>query len=174
MLRAITCCSRPTPPAAPVARVSLLVLNKDTTTNFNAQISLTGFMPRPDGDRPFLRHSAGRSRPDQRPGCGAGHRDEYFPAPAPVQLQLPGLVADALYVCAGGPAPGGLGAGTTARRPVGPPTPGPAGRALHDPEFHDLQAWTTVSTNPLPQRANLTNPVPAGAAISFWRAVWQP
>ena len=39
----------------------------------------------------------------------------------------------------------------------------------------NLAAWTTVSTNRLTSNAlNFTNPVPAGATMSFWRAVWQP
>jgi hypothetical protein len=39
----------------------------------------------------------------------------------------------------------------------------------------NLAVWTTISTNRLTSNAlNLTNPVPAGARMSFWRAVWQP
>jgi hypothetical protein len=39
----------------------------------------------------------------------------------------------------------------------------------------NLGTWSTVSTNILTGNAlNLTNPVPAGVANSFWRAVWQP
>jgi len=39
----------------------------------------------------------------------------------------------------------------------------------------NLSVWTTVSTNRLTSNAlSVTNPVPAGAAISFWRALWQP
>jgi hypothetical protein len=39
----------------------------------------------------------------------------------------------------------------------------------------NLSSWTTGSTNWLTGATlNLTNPVPTGAAISFWRAVWQP
>jgi hypothetical protein len=39
----------------------------------------------------------------------------------------------------------------------------------------NLSAWTTFSTNQLTgSTLNLTNPVPAGAAISVWRVVWQP
>ena len=39
----------------------------------------------------------------------------------------------------------------------------------------NLGTWSTVSTNFLAGNTlNFTNPVPAGAAIGFWRAVWQP
>jgi hypothetical protein len=39
----------------------------------------------------------------------------------------------------------------------------------------NLGAWTTVSTNRLTGTTlNLMNPVPTQAAISIWRAVWQP
>jgi hypothetical protein len=39
----------------------------------------------------------------------------------------------------------------------------------------NLSAWTTVSTNTLVTSIlNLTNPVPAGTATRFWRALWQP
>lgn len=36
-------------------------------------------------------------------------------------------------------------------------------------------AWTSISTNTLAEDTlNFTNPVPAGVARSFWRALWQP
>ena len=67
-----------------------------------------------------------------------------------------------------------------------PPTPQPGGQWIcqlqgepgtrcYVQNSTNLGAWTTVSTQQLTgSTLNLTNPVPAQAAISFWRAVWQP
>jgi acyl dehydratase len=39
----------------------------------------------------------------------------------------------------------------------------------------NLSAWTTVSTNTIVGNTlNFTNPVPAGSAARYWRALWQP
>jgi hypothetical protein len=67
-----------------------------------------------------------------------------------------------------------------------PPAPQPGGQFIFQLQGQpgvryyvqnstNLSAWTTVSTNWLTGTAlNLTNPVPVGEAISFWRAFWQP
>jgi hypothetical protein len=67
-----------------------------------------------------------------------------------------------------------------------PPIPQPGGQfvvqLLGQPQVRyfiqsstNLSAWTTVTTNTLVGNTlNLTNPVPAGTATRFWRALWQP
>ena len=88
---------------------------------------------------------------------------------------FPALSLTLFTLAPSAPQPGDPAAATAARRCVRPSTPGPAGRSYYIQVSTNLAAWTTVSTNRLTSNAlNFTNPVPAGAAMSFWRAVWQP
>ena len=155
--------------------LSLLVLNKDTTTNFNAQITLAGFQPAP---RRRCAPTASRRTKPHAPThpskaqdlatnlwAGAGTNFTYsFP---PLSLTLFTFALPATLA-------------------VLPPTPeaggqfvfqlqGQPGARYYIQTSTNLTAWTTVSTNWLTSSTlNLTNPVPAGAVNSFWRAAWAP
>jgi hypothetical protein len=156
--------------------VSLLVLNKDTTTTFTAQVALTGFVP----DAIATLRSYGIPQ------------DEATRTNAPAQAQdiamtnFPAASAGFNYSFA----PLSLTLFTFApaapRLAVLPPIPYPGGQfvvqLLGQPQVRyfiqsstNLSAWTTVSTNTLVGNMfNLTNSVPAGTATRFWRALWQP
>jgi hypothetical protein len=156
--------------------LSLLVLNKDTTTNFNAQVSLTGFQPCPTATvRSYgipqddaTQTNAPIAAQDIATNvlAGAGTNFNYsFPA---LSLTLFSFAPAA------------------PRLVILPPAPHPGGEFVFQLQGQSgarylvqnstrLGAWTTVSTNWLTGTTlNLTNPVPTGAAISFWRAVWEP
>jgi alpha-N-arabinofuranosidase len=156
--------------------VSLLVLNKDMATNFNAQISLTGFLPArtatvlsygiPQDEAARTNALAPAQDIATNTLAGAGSSFSYnFPALSLTLFRL-APAAPSLVIL--------------------PPTPQPGGRFILQLQGQpgvryyvqistNLSGWTTVSTNRLTSNAlNLTNPVPAGAAMSFWRAVWQP
>jgi hypothetical protein len=152
------------------------VLNKDTAGAFNAQVALTGFTP----SATATIHSYGIPQ------------DEAARTNAPTQAQD---IAMTSFPAASG----GFGysfpplsmtlftfAPAAPRLAAFPAVPQPGGQLIiqlqGQPQVRyliqsstNLSAWTTVSTNTLAGNTfNLTNPVPAGAAARFWRALWQP
>ena len=156
--------------------LSLLVLNKDTATNFNAQVSLAGFEPCPTATV----RSYGISQDDAtRTNAPIAARDiatnNFVGAGANFNYSFPALsltlftfapAAPSLVVLPPAPRPGGQFVFQLQGQP---------GARYYVQNSTNLSAWTTVSTNWLTgSTLNITNPVPAGAAISFWRAVWQP
>ncbi len=156
--------------------VSLLVLNKDTTTNFTAQVALAGFAP----DAIATLRSYGIPQDE------AARTN----APAPAQdiaiTNFPAASAGFGYSFA----PLSLTLFTFApvapRLALLPPVSQPGGQFVvqlqGQPQVRyfiqsstNLSAWATVSTNTLAGNTlNLTNPAPAGTEARSWRALWQP
>ena len=156
--------------------LSLLVLNKDTTTNFNAQVSLTGFVPDltatvrtygiPQDEATRTNAPAAAQDIATNTFAGAGTTFSYdFPALSLTLLTF-APAAPRLVVLPPAPRPGGQFVFQLQGQP---------GVAYYVQNSTNLSLWTTVSTNRLIGTAlNITNPVPAGAGNSHWRAVWQP
>ncbi|HWX21185.1 MAG TPA: alpha-L-arabinofuranosidase [Candidatus Binatia bacterium] len=157
--------------------LSLLILNKDTTTSFNAQIALTG----------FLANSSAMLRFYGIP------QDDAARTNAPIQMQdiatnnFAGVNASPSFNYTAPP----LSLSLFTLPPAPPslavlPPPQPAGQPVlqlqGQPNVRyvlqsssNLTAWLNVSTNTLSTSTlSFTNPVPPGAALQFWRAVWQP
>jgi len=154
--------------------ISLLVLNKDTTTNFSAQIDLGGFIPNATAMLRFFgipQDEAARTNGALKAQDIATNTFDStsttfsygFPAlsmtlftfapAAPVLSALPPVVS-------GGPDQLQL--------------QGQPGRYYLQSSL-DLKNWTTISTNTLAgSTMNITNAAAAGAPPRFWRAVWQP
>jgi O-glycosyl hydrolase len=153
--------------------LALLVINKDATTYFNAQISLSNFAPASTATA----RSYGIAQDDAvrtnnpAPGAqdiatnvvpaGAGFTNSFPPysltlftfAPGPAQLSAllpqPGQFVLQLHG-----------------------QPGTPYIIQHSP---DLFIWTPVSTNLLAGNVlNITNVISSGVTQQFWRAVWQP
>jgi hypothetical protein len=156
--------------------LSLLVLNKDTSTSFTAQVALTGFVP--DVNATLRSYgipqdeAARTNAPVQAqdiamtnfPAASAGFG--YSFAPLSLTLFSFAPAAPRLAVLAPAPHPGGQ---------LILQLQGQAGVRYAIESSSDLKAWTAVSTNTLAGTVlNLTNPVPTGAAVSLWRARWQP
>ena len=156
--------------------VKALVINKDTTTNFNAQIALSGFIP---GSATTI-CSYGIPQDDDARTSGTAEAQDLaltnFPAAsAGFSYSFPAL---SLTLFAFAP--------TAPRLAVLAPAPQPAGQLILQLQGQagvryaienssDLKTWTAVSTNTLSgAMLNLTNPEPAGLAVNFWRARWQP
>jgi len=156
--------------------LSLLVLNKDTVTNFGAQIDLTGFEP----DATAIVRSYGIPQDEATRTNGPAVAQDittntFAGASGSFSYSFPAL---SLTLFTFAPAAPSL--------TILPPPPQPGGEFVF--QLHgqsgaryyvqnsaNLSDWATVSTNWLAGTTlNLTNPVPAGASISFWRAVWQP
>ena len=155
---------------------SLLVLNKDTTTNFQAQIALNGFtpfssatvlsygIPQDEAARTNAPAAAQDIATDTFTGAGATFSYN-FPA---LSLNLFTFAPAAPTLAAIPPPPRAGGQFIFQLR-------GQPGVRYYVQNSTDLKSWTTISTNVLTSSTlNLTNPVPADPAISFWRAVWKP
>ena len=155
--------------------LSLLVLNKDTTTAFNAQVALDAFAPAPAAT--ILSYgipqdeSARTNGPPQAQDiatnnfAGAGAAFNYtFPALSLTLFTL-APAAPRLSVLPS-PAPGGQFVLQLQGQP---------GVRYFIQNSTNLTTWTTVSTNTLVgSTLNRTNPPSATLALSFWRALWQP
>jgi len=156
--------------------LSLLVLNKDTTTNFNAQVSMTGFVPDPTAtvlsygipQDEAARTNAPAAAQDIATNAFASAGTSFSYSFPPLSLTMFTLApaAPSLVIL---PPPSQAG-GQFVFQLQGQP-----GVRYYVQNSTNLSVWTTVSTNRLTSNAlSVTNPVPAGAAISFWRALWQP
>jgi hypothetical protein len=155
--------------------LSLLVLNKDTTTAFNAQIALTGFSP----SALATIRSYGIPQDEAARTNGTAQAQDIatnnFPgASATFNYSFPALSLTLFTLAPAAP-----------NLAVVPPTrpggqfvlqlQGQPGVRYFVQSSTNLAAWTCVSTSTLAGNTlNLTNPVPAGAAVRFWRAQWQP
>jgi hypothetical protein len=156
--------------------VSLLVLNKDTATNFNAQISLVGFLPArtatvlcygiPQDEAAQTNAPVAAQDLATNTFIGAGSAFSYsFPALSLTLFTLAPAAPNLVIL----PPPAQPG-GACVLQLQGQP-----GARYYVQVSTNLAVWTTVSTNLLTSNAvNLNNPVPAGGGMSFWRAVWQP
>jgi hypothetical protein len=153
--------------------LAVLVINKSGTTNFNAQITLTNFIPFSNAtarsfgitqDEATRTNSAVPGAQDIATNSVAGVRTNFtatFPpysvtlltlAPAAAQLQS-SLTSDGQFVLQ---------------------VQGQAGVPYVVQTSTDLASWNSVSTNLLTSNVlNLTNLIPA-APQQFWRVVWQP
>ena len=155
--------------------LSLLVLNKDTVTNFNAQIALNGFVPA----APATLRSYGIPQDEAaRTNASLAAQDivtTNFPS-AGSTFSFPPLSLSLLTLA---PAPP-----TLKSLPAGPggelvfQLQGQAGVRYFiqmAPTLNTPIGWVTVATNTLAGSTwNFTNAVSAGQPTAFWRAAWQP
>ena len=153
--------------------LSLLVLNKDTTTNFNAQITLTDYSPSasatvrsfgiPQDDAAQTNGPAAAQDIATNVFTGATTVFNYnFPA---LSLTLFTLSPSAPTLAVMPP-----GQGELVLRLQGQP-----GARYYLQETTDLTNWTSLTTNWLTASgADITNLIAAGTALKFYRAVWQP
>lgn len=154
--------------------ISLLVVNRDTVTNLNAQISLTGFVP---GSSATLRSygilqdeatrtngpAAAKDIATNSIANAAGTFSYNFP---PLSLNLFTLspAAPTLTALSGQP-PGQFVFQLNGQPSV----------RYYIQNSADLATWATVATNTLSSNTLLiTNPIPPASAMQFWRAVWLP
>src|SRR5579859_7722404 len=153
--------------------VTLLVLNKDTTTNFNAQIALNGFSAasaatiRSYGIPQDTAAQTGIGSPDiaQTNFSGVGASFNYSFPPLSQTLFTFAPVAPSLTVM---PAQTQFGKFVFQLQ-------GQMGVPYVIQGSTNLVNWAAVSTNMLVgSTLNVTNTVPVGPGTQFWRALWQP
>ena len=155
--------------------LSLLVLNKDTTTNFNAQIALTDYSPSgsamvrsfgiPQDEAARTNGPAAAQDIATNAFTGVAATFNYnFPA---LSLTLFTLGPSAPTLAVVPPAQAG---GQLVLRLQGQP-----GARYYLQQTTNFTNWTTVATNSLMASwVNITNSILAGAAMKFYRAAWQP
>lgn len=153
--------------------LALLVINKDATTNFNAQISLSNFVPLSTATA----RSYGIAQDDavRTNNLAPGAQDiatNIVPAGAVFTNSFPPYSLT-LFTFAPGPA----------QLSALLPQPGQFVLQLHGQpgtpyiiqRSPDLFTWTPVSTNSLVGNVlSITNVISSGITQQFWRAVWQP
>jgi alpha-L-arabinofuranosidase len=153
--------------------LTMLVINKDTTTNFNAQIALANFVPWASAtiqsfgipQDQAAKNNASLSLQDiattNFPTAGTNFTYS-FPA---LSLTLFTFAPAASQLAAFVPASGGM-----VLQLQGQP-----GTPYVIQTSPDLFSWTPVSTNLLAGNLlNITNNIPPGSSQQFWRAVWLP
>jgi hypothetical protein len=154
--------------------ISLLVANRDTVTNLNAQITLNGFVP---GSVATLRSYGILQDEATRTNGPAASKDiatnsianaagtfSYNFAPLSLSLFTLNPAAPTLTALSGQPS------GQFVFQ-----LNGQSNVRYYIQNSSDLANWTTVATNTLSSNTILiTNPVPPASSMQFWRAVWLP
>ena len=153
--------------------LALLVINKDATANFNAQISLSDFAP----SSTAMSRSYGIAQDDavRTNNLAPGAQDiatNVVPVGAVFTNSFPPYSLT-LYTFA--PAPAQLSALLPQPGQFVLQLQGYPGTPYVVESSSDLSTWTPVSTNLLAGNIlNLTNAISPGTSQQFWRAVWQP
>jgi len=156
--------------------LSLLVVNRDTTTNFDGQINLTGFTP----DSTALVRSFGipqdeAARTNAAPESQDITTNSFAGVSATFNFNFPPLSLTLLTLAPAAP--------TLVLLPSGTPPDGlPVLQLQGQPNVRyvlqsspDLITWTNFSTNTLSANTlNLGNPILPGVNAQFYRALWQP
>ena len=153
--------------------LALLVINKDATANFNAQISLSDFSPSPTATA----RSYGIAQDDavRTNNLDPGAQDiatNVVPAGIVFTNSFPPY---SLTLFTFAPCPAQLSALLPQPGQFVLQLQGQPGTPYIIQNSPDLFTWTSVSTNRLAGNVlNITNTISSNATQQFWRAVWQP
>jgi alpha-N-arabinofuranosidase len=155
--------------------ISVLVLNKDTTANFNAQIALNGFTP---ANAAVVRSYGIPQDEAARTNGPASAQDiatnSFAAAAGSFNYNFPALSMTLFTLAPTAPSLSVLPASQTGGSTVLQIQGQPNVRYIIQSSTN-LTTWTSISTNSLTASTlNLTNPVPTARLDAFWRAVWQP
>ncbi len=153
--------------------LKLLVINKDTTTNFNAEISLANFTPYSQATvRSFGIPQDNAARTNGSLALQDLALTNYPSAASHFTNSFPPL---SLTLFSFSPTPPILQVLSAPTGRVAFQLQGQAGTPYLIETSTNLTTWTVVSTNlPAGGTLNVTNPVPTGPGVGYWRAVWQP
>jgi alpha-N-arabinofuranosidase len=153
--------------------LTLLVINKDTTTNFNAQIGLTNFVP--------WTNATLQSYGIPQDQAAENNESLSLQDIATTNFAITGtnftysFPALSLTLFTFAPAAPQLQSSLTANGQFVLQVQGQAGVPYVMQTSPNLINWTSVSTNMSAGNGlNLTNAVSSGPARQFWRALWQP
>ena len=153
--------------------LTMLVINKDTTTNFNAQIVLTNYVPWTNATI----QSYGIPQDQAVENNLAASLQDIATTNVPVTgtnftWSFPPL---SLTLFTFAPGPSALSALSSQPGQVVLQLQGQPNAPYVIQTSPDLLNWTPVSTNTLVGSSlNITNLISPGSPQQFWRAVWQP
>lgn len=153
--------------------LTMLVINKDTTTNFNARIALTNFVPWTNATIQSYGIPQDQAAENNESISLQDIATTNFPAAGTnFTYSFPAL---SLTLFTFAPAAPQLQSSSTSNGRIVLQVQGQAGVPYVMQTSTNLINWTSVSTNTLAGNVlNLTNTVSSGPARQFWRAVWQP
>ena len=152
--------------------LTLLVINKDATTNFNAQISLANFAPQSTATVRSYGIAQDEATRTNGPAAAQDIATNLVVAGTSLTHSFPPYSLT-LFTFAPGPA----------QLSALLPQPGQFVLQVHGQpgtpyiiqRSPNLSVWTAVSTNLLAGNVlNITNAISPGTSQQFWRAVWQP
>ena len=154
--------------------ISLLVLNKDTATNFNARVALSGFTP---SAAAALRSYGLAQDEAARTNGPASAQDiatnSFGGAASTFSYNFPPLSMTLFSLAPAAPRLAVLSAAGSG--PVVLQLQGQPNVRYFLQSSTDLKTWTAFATNTLVGTSlDLTNPPPVGQVAAFWRALWQP
>jgi len=153
--------------------LTMLVINKDTTTNFNAQIALTNFAPWTNATIQSYGIPQDQAAENSLSAALQDIATTNFPAASTnFAYSFPPL---SLTLFTFAPGPSVLSALSTQPGQVVLQLQGQSNAPYVIQSSPDLVTWTPVSTNTLVGSSlNITNLISPGSPQLFWRAVWQP
>ncbi len=153
--------------------LTMLVLNKDTTTNFNAQIALDGYLPWTNATIQSFGIPQDQAAKNNLSASLQDIATTNFPAAGTnFTYSFPPL---SLTLFTFAPGPSVLSALSTQPGQVVLQLQGQSGAPYVIQSSPDLMTWTPVSTNTLVgSTLNITNLISPDSPQQFWRAVWQP
>ena len=151
----------------------MLVLNKDTTSSFNAQIALTNFAPWTNATVQSYGIPQDQAAKNNLSASLQDIATTNFPAAGTnFTYSFPPL---SLTLFTFAPGPSVLSAFSPQSGQVVLQLQGQPGAPYVLQSSPDLMTWTPVSTNTLlGGTLNITNQISPGSPQQFWRAVWQP
>jgi hypothetical protein len=153
--------------------LTLLVINKNMTTNLNAQIALTNFVPWSTAS--LLSYGITQDQAAETNGAPALQdlAGATYPSAAANFSYTFAPLSMTLFTFAPGPAT--LAVQTVQSGQVQLLLQGQPGTLYVIQSSPDLLNWSSVATNNLISGStNVPVPVPPGAATQFFRSVWQP
>jgi alpha-N-arabinofuranosidase len=154
--------------------LALLVINKTPADVFDAEISLTNFVPWPAAT--MRSYGIAQDEATRTNGVAAA-QDIYTNTMAAAPVFTNSFPPYSMTLLTFAPAAASL-AHPLSIQPGGQfafQLQGQAGVPYVIQSSTNLSVWTSISTNVSPGGAPwLTNPVSSGGPVEFWRAVWQP
>ena len=153
--------------------LSLLVINKDTTASFNAQIRLDHFLPSSSATV----HSYGMPQDNAAKNNQSVALQDIAVSnyPSAGTLLTNSFAPLSLTVFTFTPSAPSLGVLSAASGQFSFQLQGQSGTPYVVQTSTDLVTWTSLSTNLLTAASlKFTNAIPPGGGLKFWRGIWQP
>jgi alpha-L-arabinofuranosidase len=152
--------------------LAMLVINKDGTTNFNAQISITNFVP---WSIATARSYGLQQDEAARTNAVASAQDISTNTISSAAVFTNSFPPYSLTLLTFAPGASQLSVSSSSQTQIVLQIQGQSGVPYVIQNSTNLASWNSVSTNTLVGTTlNVTNAISANAPMQFWRAVWLP